>query len=1105
MLIKHPYELSAWVERLENGIKVEKKGVIIGAHDMTYIGKATNIKLKTVTKGTHTLTFEMPSKYFDSELGDYVHNELVDTLMAETKIKLSYKDKWYEFFIKKITENKKFKAIMYSYSCQDSFIDELSRTGYELEFAPELNNSVAESGDFMEEILEESTWDYTPQYNTGDFTEYNEQKFYRIPLKQFGGKISGYKINLEVTREMFLDNNNQPKSYLKNKLDIENKVWNTMTKEEQNNFIDELMTITNVFTNQTRELEYGDDLARKREIFWDCYYKDNGAALLSKDNRYTLEGDYIYVPITDLSMILGSVYEDAYSAIEEPAIYGSYPDTSYGYALQPTSLNPRGLIQFIFLKDGDIFHIDESGVLSDNDFHYVIPIEDWNNILKERLNEGGLIYWSAPLDSGENALKTNKYSYADDGVNIYTTNARPNSSVIDKFNWYPVYYDNYLSSINGTEVTMARKLSVTDRTEYNKASDIFVTVYQNKAEEYVTNNEDLYTEKELTNKVKEGQDFRVCSKLKTRQILPTLARNLVQNGTEITDTNGWEAKTQNNNKDEITGTGSYKSLMQLEVHPTLDLDASDTLSSQDLTGTYQDEIVSDYYLKVISPKLNRCIDFSKEGTTESDYVLNFGLISQDYKIEKDKVYAIRIKTGNMITKKAEFLYRSGKVNHTNIEKDINKAVKKYMNTMDNYYSMITAFSRAEEKAMNIIKKLINTASEPDEVKLFYTMINKLNQGKDDSKMAKLKAEIDQSLAAILFGGNWSFDGVKKTLTGLINLYDQNKNQPYEKFINIAIQPQTTTTNTILSNISYKNSDISYLKYYLYTKVSTISAKELSTVSGLTKAIENSWKNNYIKYDKEFNELVNEDLDKIIIGKGCLDSNGNYVVEGIDSGNEYISFKDVFDIENSLYYVPNNKVDNSVNSLNNKEKLTTQIYHNKIGNTWSYSKEKGSAISIDDDVFLLFKANQTIENPYVGLKVTSAPMKINFDNIEKTTYSESTSSGVVINVKKKSAQEYLNNIKIDLVRIDKRSVSEKLQKTIGLDEKKGTFNTELSSFEYNDTDLKTNHITWSGISSVENPVIDSAFLLSNNEKQTVPYLVFLDGKCAGLIYLKKKEG
>jgi hypothetical protein len=31
-------------------------------------------------------------------------------------------------------------------------------------------------------ILDGSVWDYHPEMNTGDFTEYNEMRFYKIPL-----------------------------------------------------------------------------------------------------------------------------------------------------------------------------------------------------------------------------------------------------------------------------------------------------------------------------------------------------------------------------------------------------------------------------------------------------------------------------------------------------------------------------------------------------------------------------------------------------------------------------------------------------------------------------------------------------------------------------------------------------------------------------------------------------------------------------------------------------------------------------------------------------------------------------------------------------------
>lgn len=1114
-LIKKPYELSVWSENLSiDGIKEEKMGAIIGAHDMGFLGKATNVVLKTEIKGTATLTFDMPSKFFDSTIGDYIHNELTDIIKNESKIKLNYKNKWYEFYVKKIVENKKFKAIMYTYTCQDSFIDELSRTGYEIQFDDKLNNSVNEAGIFMEDILDMSVWDYTPEYNTGDFTEFNEQKFYKIPLSQFGGKITAYKVDLEVKiDDFYLNGEIKPyiKKYAKNKeLD-----WDKMNKDEQEDFLKKAMLITNVLNNTKRDLEYGDDLARERELFWDCYYKDNGRALISEENQVELNGEYIYVPITDLTMIIGSIYEDAKAAVEEPALYGTYPDTSYGYALQPVSKNPRAFIQIINLPDGAIYNIDEEGVLANNDYHYIIRIEDWNSLLKEQLKDKeGLIYWRAPVGSN-NVKKTLKYSLNQDSEYIYTTDAQPSSSVVDDFNWYPVYSDGYLSSINNTEVTMARKISIIDRTEYNKAADAFVTVYNNKSNEYLDNNQSLYTEEELTNQVKNGKEFRVCSKLQTRQILPTLSRNLIQNGTQITDTNGWEAKTQNNNKDEISGTGSYKSLMQLEVHPTFESN-TDFDEVRDLDGTVNDEIISDYYLKVLSPKLNKCIDFSKEGEVEFDYVLNFGMISQEYSIEKDKVYAIRLKTGTMIYQSVSFTYRSGiNTGEDDVIKDKNKiidAVNTYEKTMNDYYNLITAFGRDKKNTEIVLENLLgNNVNE--HVDLFYSIIDTLNNS-DETQIKKLKKTIDENLYVLLFGngnggeGTWGFNGASKQIIGLVDLYDRDKTKKYEQIKNIALKGNKIDSSSIVqSNSLYTNSDIKYLKYYLYAKVSSISEKEINSVTPLTYAFANSWKTTYIKYNKIFNDRINEDLDKIVIGKGSLDNNGNYIIEGTDNkGNEYISFSNVFDTENVLlYFVPD--CQSNMPYENNKDLLTKPIYHNK-NEFWKYEKEIGDAsLSVKDDVYLLFKANQTITNPYIGIKVESSPMLINFDQVEETIYEESTSTGVVFNFTNQK-NEYLNNVKIELVKIDKISVSDRLKNAIKFDEKTGTIGVSedsIKNFEFNKDDLKTSRPTWTGMSSVENPLINTSFLLNKNEDKSFPYLVFINGECQGLIYLSKENG
>lgn len=57
-VMKKPYELSIWREELKGvGQKEEHRIFIIGAHDMTHLGRASGIKLKTKINGTHELTF----------------------------------------------------------------------------------------------------------------------------------------------------------------------------------------------------------------------------------------------------------------------------------------------------------------------------------------------------------------------------------------------------------------------------------------------------------------------------------------------------------------------------------------------------------------------------------------------------------------------------------------------------------------------------------------------------------------------------------------------------------------------------------------------------------------------------------------------------------------------------------------------------------------------------------------------------------------------------------------------------------------------------------------------------------------------------------------
>lgn len=292
-ILKKDYELSVWDETLgENGQKIEKKMVIIGAHDMEYLGRATKIKLKKELKGTQTLSFQLPSKFFDNKLGDYVHNEFCDYLFNERKLKLFHDGKWYEFYIKNISEAQQFRSLMYSYTCQDAFIDELSRNGYGITFDTELYNNVEEIGVFSEEILDGSIWEYDASKNIGDFTEYNTEKLYKIPVSFFG-QLMAYKMNYEIPAAG---------------------------------------TVTNPYTKEERTIEMGDDIARVKKCFWDNYSSDEGIPLLSNPVSVANDG-YIYVPYSQL----GFCYikqAGAATATEEPFIYNN------SYALAPQSIEP---------------------------------------------------------------------------------------------------------------------------------------------------------------------------------------------------------------------------------------------------------------------------------------------------------------------------------------------------------------------------------------------------------------------------------------------------------------------------------------------------------------------------------------------------------------------------------------------------------------------------------------------------------------------------------------------------------------------------------------------------------------------------------------------
>lgn len=191
-MIKKEYEISLWKNELVpagsreiDGETVEvpahyeeAKTAVIGRHDMESPAKAFSPTLRENINGTHQLTFQMyyivPEDTNYDVFGDFRRggrikeqegegsrdNPFAHLILPESKIKLFYEDKWYDFIVKEIVRDKTNKTL--SFQCIDSYVNELSRTGYDILFDAELENNIGTAGELIEEVLEgtEYTFDH---------------------------------------------------------------------------------------------------------------------------------------------------------------------------------------------------------------------------------------------------------------------------------------------------------------------------------------------------------------------------------------------------------------------------------------------------------------------------------------------------------------------------------------------------------------------------------------------------------------------------------------------------------------------------------------------------------------------------------------------------------------------------------------------------------------------------------------------------------------------------------------------------------------------------------------------------------------------------------
>lgn len=239
-IIKKPYEISLWedvlvfrveyydkttnelvkvkeymdslanFEAIENTItKInqyykERKLCIIGSNTLTSPIRAVKPKLNSKINGQNTLTFTMYLRYWNDGSGGFEDNPYIGLLVNERKVKLKHDDKWYDFIIKEIKEDSNNKTV--EYTCKDLFINELSKSGFSLQFDPKLENNMGNITYLAEKILEESDWRIAEKNDT--LVQTLEEPLYRIKtnrilkykdmqdtsgvVKQFDGPVDIY-------------------------------------------------------------------------------------------------------------------------------------------------------------------------------------------------------------------------------------------------------------------------------------------------------------------------------------------------------------------------------------------------------------------------------------------------------------------------------------------------------------------------------------------------------------------------------------------------------------------------------------------------------------------------------------------------------------------------------------------------------------------------------------------------------------------------------------------------------------------------------------------------------------------------------------------------
>ena len=171
-LNEEKFEISLWDDKLfieeregenEDGLNhnysfyKEYKLATISANDMDSKYAAFNATFVEKTSGEKTLTFSIYYQLLDEDEGVYKENPFVPWLTNERKVKLFYRNKWYDFLIKNCQENS--ATHTFTYTAKELYVNELAKNGFNIEMDTELENNQGTIIYLGKRILEGTDWE----------------------------------------------------------------------------------------------------------------------------------------------------------------------------------------------------------------------------------------------------------------------------------------------------------------------------------------------------------------------------------------------------------------------------------------------------------------------------------------------------------------------------------------------------------------------------------------------------------------------------------------------------------------------------------------------------------------------------------------------------------------------------------------------------------------------------------------------------------------------------------------------------------------------------------------------------------------------------------